>query len=153
MLEIKKHHKEIPTCVTAFEHVFPGNKFENSKKGSPLEYLIFFATALMDFNYVNGIIIPDSDAGSLIHRIPFENMFERTEQAKKATSMGKGIGLYLSTQIIKAHEGKIWAESTGEGKGSIFYIELPILKVDRFKTQIPIESLTQENPPKTDYAD
>lgn len=73
MFEIKKFPKEIPIYVTAFEHVFPGNKFINTRKGSPLEYLTFFATTLMDYNYVNGIIIPDPDAGSLIHRIPFEN--------------------------------------------------------------------------------
>ena len=32
----------------------------------------------------------------------------------------------LSGQIIKAHDGKIWAESDGPGKGSVFHIELPI---------------------------
>ncbi len=56
----------------------------------------------------------------------FDTQFERSEEAQKMTSMGKGIGLYLSGQIIKAHNGKVWAESEGEGKGSTFYIELPI---------------------------
>jgi len=55
----------------------------------------------------------------------FDEMFERSEQAKKVAT-GAGIGLYLSTQIIKAHKGKVWAESEGEGKGSIFHIELPM---------------------------
>ncbi|MBI3337108.1 MAG: ATP-binding protein [Candidatus Staskawiczbacteria bacterium] len=55
----------------------------------------------------------------------FETQFERTEQAQQ-TATGSGIGLYLSTQIIKYHNGKVWAESEGEGKGSIFYIELPL---------------------------
>ncbi len=55
----------------------------------------------------------------------FGTMFERSEQAKK-TALGAGIGLYLAAQIIKAHNGKIWVESEGEGKGSIFHIELPL---------------------------
>ena len=61
-------------------------------------------------------------------------MFERTEDAKRTTSMGKGIGLPLSTEIIRNHNGKIWAESEGEGKGSTFYIELPVSSVEVGKT-------------------
>ncbi len=56
----------------------------------------------------------------------FTKMFERGEQAKKTSSVGSGIGLYLASQIIKFHKGKIWVESEGEGKGSTFHIELPM---------------------------
>ena len=38
---------------------------------------------------------------------------------------GSGLGLYVAKEIIKAHKGKIWAESEGEGKGSKFFVELP----------------------------
>lgn len=76
------------------------------------------------------IIISDTGIGIPADKIKsiFEQKFERTEQAQK-TAEGKGVGLYLSGQIIKYHQGKAWAESGGEGKGSIFYIELP-LKID-----------------------
>src|SRR3989344_1435371 len=56
----------------------------------------------------------------------FETQFERIEQAKKLSSVGSGIGLYLAGQIIDAHKGKVWIESEGLGKGSTFFIELPI---------------------------
>ena len=56
----------------------------------------------------------------------FVRTFERGEEAKKVWGSGKGIGLYITNQIIKAHQGKIWAESQGRDKGSTFYIELPI---------------------------
>jgi len=55
----------------------------------------------------------------------FGKLFERGEKAEKLHATGRGIGLFISTQIIKAHKGRIWAESEGEGKGSTFYIELP----------------------------
>jgi len=42
---------------------------------------------------------------------------------------GTGLGLYICKQIILAHHGKIWAESVLD-KGTIFYIELPIQKMD-----------------------
>lgn len=73
------------------------------------------------------IIISDTGIGMSQENVKtlFTRMFERDEQAKQ-TASGSGIGLYLSTQIIKYHNGKIWAESAGEGKGSTFYIELPL---------------------------
>lgn len=37
---------------------------------------------------------------------------------------GTGLGLYVVKEMIKAHKGKVWAESKGEGKGTVFYVEL-----------------------------
>ncbi len=74
------------------------------------------------------IEIKDTGIGISKDRLPkiFEITFERTEESKKNFTTGRGIGLYLSGQIIKAHHGKIWAESEGEGKGSVFHIILPV---------------------------
>jgi signal transduction histidine kinase len=55
----------------------------------------------------------------------FGSPFERTQEAKK-TASGAGFGLYFASLIIGLHNGKIWAESKGNDKGSTFYIELPI---------------------------
>ncbi len=73
------------------------------------------------------IAVQDTGIGIPVEKVKtlFETQFERSEQAKK-TAEGKGVGLYLAGQIIKLHQGKIWAESQGEDKGSIFYIELPL---------------------------
>jgi len=56
----------------------------------------------------------------------FKQSFHRGEQAKKLFAVGKGLGLFLSGKIIEGHHGRIWAESRGDGKGSAFYIELPV---------------------------
>jgi signal transduction histidine kinase len=53
-------------------------------------------------------------------------LFSRSEQAISTYPSGVGIGLYFSSEIVKAHNGRIWAESEGKGKGTTFYIELPI---------------------------
>lgn len=46
----------------------------------------------------------------------------------KASTEGKGMGLYACRRIIERHKGKLWAESEGKGKGATFIIELPIAK-------------------------
>jgi signal transduction histidine kinase len=49
------------------------------------------------------------------------------DEEKRRTAMtGRGLGLAISREIIKAHNGEIWAESEGEGKGSAFIFMLPI---------------------------
>lgn len=37
-----------------------------------------------------------------------------------------GIGLYLTTEIVNIHNGKIWATSNGPDTGAQFHIELPM---------------------------
>ena len=37
-----------------------------------------------------------------------------------------GLGLFISKEIIKLHQGEIWAESEGKGKGSTFIVKIPI---------------------------
>jgi signal transduction histidine kinase len=39
-----------------------------------------------------------------------------------------GYGLAIVKGIVDAHKGRVWAESEGEGKGSTFYMELPVVK-------------------------
>lgn len=91
------------------------------------------------------IIISDTGIGIPKEKLAniFNQMFERTEEAKRVSSIGSGIGLYLSGQIIKSHHGKVWVESEGEGKGSTFYIELPISKEPVISNQEPV---TNEQP-------
>ena len=49
--------------------------------------------------------------------------FSRAHDASKINTSGTGLGLYVAKEIMKAHKGRVWAESPGEGKGSTFYIE------------------------------
>ena len=52
---------------------------------------------------------------------------------------GAGLGLYVAKKFIEMHKGNIWVESKGEGKGSTFYIELPInLDIDKIKKNLKI---------------
>jgi two-component system sensor histidine kinase ResE len=48
--------------------------------------------------------------------------FSRADEAQKVNVSGSGLGLYIARQIIKAHDGEIWATSPGEG--STFHVRL-----------------------------
>ncbi|RZK15567.1 MAG: ATP-binding protein, partial [Pedobacter sp.] len=37
-----------------------------------------------------------------------------------------GLGLTLVKMLVDMHKGKLWAESEGTGKGTTFYVQLPI---------------------------
>lgn len=52
--------------------------------------------------------------------------FSRVGGAQLVHTEGTGLGLYIAKQIIMKHNGKIWAESVGEGQGSTFAIALKV---------------------------
>lgn len=72
-----------------------------------------------------------SDTGIGMTKEEIENflkgeLFKRGEEAKKLYGPGRGIGLAIAVEFIKAQNGKIWAESEEQGKGTTFWAELPI---------------------------
>jgi len=67
-----------------------------------------------------GIGIPDSELSLIFSR------FYRGALARSSDTEGMGIGLFMSKQIVSRHDGKIWAESAGEGKGSTFSFSIPV---------------------------
>jgi len=55
------------------------------------------------------------------------NKFTRAPDAAKTNILGTGLGLYVANEILKAHSGRAWAESDGEGKGSRFFVEIGLV--------------------------
>ena len=72
------------------------------------------------------LLVSFSDRGPGIQKEALPLIFERFYRVRtEKTITGSGLGLYICRQIIEAHRGKIWAESS-PGQGTTFFIELPI---------------------------
>ncbi|MCX6760736.1 MAG: ATP-binding protein [Candidatus Nealsonbacteria bacterium] len=52
--------------------------------------------------------------------------FSRGSAGNKLSAEGAGLGLHIAKRFVDFHNGRIWAESPGKGKGSTVFIELPI---------------------------
>lgn len=73
-------------------------------------------------------IVSVQDSGIGIDKTHHEKIFERFYQVtdpEEKTYPGLGIGLYISSEIVARHHGRMWVESI-KMKGSTFYVALPM---------------------------
>ncbi|MDM9583238.1 ATP-binding protein [Nostoc sp. GT001] len=78
----------------------------------------------------NEVLLTVKDTGRGIPTEKLESIFERFQQVDSSDSRnhdGTGLGLAICKSIMQQHGGRIWAEST-LGKGSTFYIALPLFR-------------------------
>lgn len=70
-----------------------------------------------------------SDTGEGMDQKEIASLFQIFSRSTAGTQLhaeGAGIGLYVARRFIEMHNGKIWVESEGKGKGSTFIIQIPI---------------------------
>jgi signal transduction histidine kinase len=71
------------------------------------------------------LIFSVADSGPGIPAEHLSRIFERFWRVGNVASLGTGLGLSIAHEIVRAHGGKIWAESD-LGKGSTFVFTLPL---------------------------
>jgi PAS domain S-box-containing protein len=104
-----------PVWLTAETYVLPGAK--DSSAQPPM------------------LLISVKDQGRGIPPEKLESIFERFQQVDASDSRqkgGTGLGLAICRSIVRQHGGKIWVES-GLGKGSCFYLTLPVAESNGLK--------------------
>jgi signal transduction histidine kinase len=78
------------------------------------------------------LYISVTDTGIGIPPEHLANLFTRFYRVDKSRSRnaggGSGIGLTIARHLVEAHGGRIWAESKGDGQGSIFTFSLKIAR-------------------------
>lgn len=105
----------------------------------------------------NKVLISISDTGVGIHPDVIPKLFAKFTRAPTASEtniLGTGLGLYVARKMIEAHNGKIWAESPGPGKGATFFVELDMNDKDDGESESSSEagdtSITKSITPAAD---
>lgn len=120
----KNHSVKVRMDPLRLEQVIT-NIISNAAKYSPGKEKIIVNSIKKDHE----IIISFRDFGIGIPEEKLDKIFDRyyrvDEESNKFT--GLGIGLFVSSEIIKQHGGKIWASANAD-EGSTFYFTLPALE-------------------------
>jgi len=125
LLKVKDDRDYIITADPGKISQVVGNIIDNAIKYTPKGSITL--TLSEDFDR-HTVLLSITDTGIGMSRQAIDGIFQKFSRAKdafKVSVKGVGLGLYVASQIVKAHRGRIWAESEGRGKGSTFYVELP----------------------------
>ena len=130
-------HKIVLTCdMTAWVQADPDrleqiivNLVTNAIKYSPEADRV----DIRIFSRKRNVVFAIQDYGIGISRQAQVHVFEqyyRSSEAAQRKYPGLGIGLYITSEIVKHHHGQIWVESE-ESKGSTFSFSLPMKKAGK----------------------
>lgn len=101
------------------------NFITNAIKFSPENKEIVIHLAENKKNVTIGIQDYGKGIDPKFHKKIFERFFQVGPTSKQ--KIGLGLGLSITSTIVRAHAGKIWVDSR-IGKGSTFYVSLPVNK-------------------------
>ncbi len=108
------------------------NLIENAVKYSPAERCVV-TIGVKRREEMNDVLIWVRDQGIGIPKDAQGRIFEkffRADNAIKLDAQGSGLGLYIVKMITESAGGKLWFESE-EGKGSTFYVTIPIKEAEK----------------------
>jgi DNA-binding response OmpR family regulator len=90
----------------------------------------------MEHNHLEEhVLVVVEDSGTGMSKQDLENVFSRFYQGEQNRSLGTGIGLALSKEIIQLHQGDISVQSV-EGRGTRFEIKLKTGKAHFDESQL-----------------
>ena len=127
-LEYKKKKKAPPLILADADKLREVvlNLVDNSIKYTPKGSIIVTVDA--DDRELNFKV---TDTGIGIDKKEVKTLFRKFVRGSGVAQIhtgGSGLGLFIAQKIIKEHNGQVWAESEGSGKGSVFQFTIPVYK-------------------------
>lgn len=101
------------------------NLITNALKFSAPNTVVKIITSVDGSNAVievqdSGLGLDDSDMGKLFTK------FAKLSSVPTGKEHSNGLGLFLVKTLVDLHKGRAWATSGGKGKGSSFFVSLPL---------------------------
>lgn len=113
------------------------NLLNNAIKYSPKATEVIIRTSVNS----KRVVIAVQDFGVGIEKEHIDLVFERFFRVAEPvinTFSGLGLGLYIASEIVRRQHGKIWVDSE-KGKGSTFYVFLPVSKSGQVQSIPPVD--------------
>ncbi len=121
-------HKKLPTMFDK-ERIYEviSNLLLNAIKYTQPGGEISIKSEIIDDYYIisvkdNGIGFTKEEKNQTFKQF---GKIERYGQGWDVAIEGTGLGLYITKKLVELHGGKIWLESEGRNRGTIFYFSLP----------------------------
>ncbi len=125
-LEYTQSCKKVPLILADSDKIrdvvlnLVDNAIKYTQKGK-ITLLVSCSRKILNFQVKDtGIGIEKDEVKTLFRK------FVRGSGVAQIHTGGSGLGLFIAQKIIKEHGGKIWAESDGRGRGSVFQFILPV---------------------------
>ncbi|MCZ2127752.1 MAG: HAMP domain-containing protein [Anaerolineales bacterium] len=120
--------KDMPHAVEADQallHQAVYNLVENALKYTPPNEKVTVRTISHPHDLI--FAVEDSGIGIAAEDIPhlFEKFYRGKQREARINQPGSGLGLAIVQSIAENHHGRVWVESE-LGKGSIFYLQIPL---------------------------
>ncbi len=118
------------------------NFLTNAVKYSPDNKTVIVNAVAKD----DSIIVSVQDFGIGIAQDHLDKLFDRYYRVDNTAMRfeGLGLGLFISSEILKRHQGTFWIESE-QGKGSTFYFRLPLVKKDERRELMMADNFYRDN--------
>jgi two-component system, OmpR family, sensor histidine kinase SenX3 len=103
------------------------NLIDNAVKYSGKDVKVVVETRQLD----GQVLMRVKDAGVGIPKSELKRVFKRFHRVPGPLTSrvkGTGLGLFIVRSVAKRHGGRAWAESEGTGRGSTFFLQLPVAK-------------------------
>ncbi len=102
------------------------NALKYSPADKPVDVSVTYATDTKDF-----VLVTVRDEGYGISEEEQKHIFDRFYRAhSREHADGLGLGLYIASEIVTQHGGRMWLESTPD-VGSTFYFTLPVSQQEK----------------------
>lgn len=125
-LELKMPEENLREVVTDRNKIreIISNLVDNALKYTPKGGVVI---KLTEDDQRMRVAVTDTGIGVPKNEIPYLfAKFSRGKDINRLNTGGTGLGLHVGKRMMEELKGMIWVESEGEGKGSTFFVEVPV---------------------------